>query len=189
MDLLSIFHALCWTVSMGLFGLGPVIGWLPKGGTKIRGQEENAYSLPWCCGLAVFFYQILYLLSGGYHHVTCCLPGLSPCPRPRVVRSDSAVSSPSATAPLLFSLKSVHPVTLSSWASGTVPSCLCQSLTDYDTQHSNSLFRNHVCACLLKLQTQTLFQSHLSCLLHEQMKFPTGWSRATSDEDLQSPPV
>lgn len=130
-----------------------------------------------------------YILSGGYQHVTCCLPGLSPCPRPRVVRSDSAVSSPSATAPLLFSLKSVHPVTLSSWASGTVPSRLCQSLSDYDTQHSNSLFRNHVCACLLKLQTQTLFQSHLSCLLHEQMKFPTGWSRATSDEDLQSPPV
>lgn len=89
------------------------------------------------------------------------LPGPSLHSRPRVVTSGSVFLDLVLHHCYWFPKSLSTLVTLSSWASGSVPSGLCQSLTDCNTKHSNSLFRNNVCACLFKLQTISVFQIHI----------------------------
>lgn len=130
----------------------------------------GAISLPWCCGLAVephsscqvvVTIQLLSLLS-------------IPSPSAQVVTSGSAVSGPNDTASLLVS-SGLFTLLHSPPESGDVLSDLCQTLSDYNTKHSNSLLRNKVCTCFLKSYSNTLFQIHFPHLSYEQVKFLRGW--------------
>lgn len=129
----------------------------------------GAISSPWCCGLAVGSHSSCQVV------VTVQLLSPGPAPRPRPGgHSGSAVSGPNDTASLLVS-SGLFTLLHSPPEPGDVPSDLCQTLSDYNIKHRNSLLRNKVCSCFLKSHTNTLFQIHFPHLSHEQVKFLRGW--------------